>query len=228
MKPRTGRAASAPTGPPIHQGNRRVSVHSNSVWGLALGAASLAKAEPARPRDDPLVADAHRLGGAPLGDLQAVVETNGADLGGAIESHADAFGGVGQEADRLGVVHPLDVAGDVAQVFPHSPRATRERLSTPESRPPAEPKPGPAGRERESGSRECDPAVANAGGGGRERGAAGVALSVLFSSADQFGQGGVRGRAPEWLITSAAADAPNSAQPRSVSPRLRPTKKPDA
>ena len=74
--------------------------------------------EPAGAGDDARVAHPHRPLRVPLGDLHHVGESDRTDLRVALERGALARGLLGPEPDGLGVGHPLDVGGDVAEVVP--------------------------------------------------------------------------------------------------------------
>src|SRR5918994_4215233 len=81
--------------------------------------AAPAQHEPAGTRDEPRVADAQRPALAPLGDLHDVDRAQGADPRLALEPGPDPRTPLADEADRLGVGHPVDVAGDVGEAGPH-------------------------------------------------------------------------------------------------------------
>jgi len=63
-------------------------------------------------RDDADVLDSHRLARHPFGDLHFVGQTNRADFRVAEKSRADPARLFGDESNRDGVVHPVNVAFD--------------------------------------------------------------------------------------------------------------------
>ena len=82
--------------------------------------------------DNAVVTNPHRLRISPIGDLHPVDEPNRAQPGDAFESHANTLGVIGQEADRPGVTHPLDVAANVSQVLPHHRRSSGHHRRDPD------------------------------------------------------------------------------------------------
>ena len=105
-----GPPTAEPSRPPSHHGNVSSSSHVKRVRRPPSSGSIVNRPVPVTT---PRVAHAHRPAGLPLGDLHAVGEAHRADLRDALEPRADARGLLGEEADRLGVGHPVDVAFDL-------------------------------------------------------------------------------------------------------------------